>query len=323
MYFKTFNDLTDCIRNNLWRIPKDIGLVVGIPRSGLLAANIIALLLNRPLTDVEGLIENRIISAGKRLGGGDSNQYIKECDRILVIDDSLATGRVMRNTRDLIENAGIEKEIIFGAVYTVKEFRNAVDIYFEICPLPRFFEWNLMHHHSVLKKACVDIDGVLCIDPTEEQNDDGPNYTNFIHDASPLFVPTVKVGALVTCRLEKYRDATVKWLLRHNIRYDHLIMWDLPDKAERLRRGGHAKFKAQAFRSFDWADLFIESSLDQAIEIVEIARKPAICIEKPMLVTPSNSSLMKGILRKTPGAIQKKTERFMHIIHQYILKLNR
>jgi uncharacterized HAD superfamily protein len=31
-----------------------------------------------------------------------------------------------------------------------------------------------------LKKACFDIDGVLCADPLPEQNDDGEKYINFL-----------------------------------------------------------------------------------------------------------------------------------------------
>ena len=34
-------------------------------------------------------------------------------------------------------------------------------------------------NHTTLEKACFDIDGVLCVDPADEQNDDGENYTDF------------------------------------------------------------------------------------------------------------------------------------------------
>ena len=39
--FVTIGDLSDTIKRNIWKIPHDVDLVVGITRSGTLAANII------------------------------------------------------------------------------------------------------------------------------------------------------------------------------------------------------------------------------------------------------------------------------------------
>ena len=48
----------------------------------------------------------------------------------------------------------------------------------------------------------MDIDGVLCADPTPEENDDGEKYRHFLLNAPPLFIPKVTIGTLVTSRLE-------------------------------------------------------------------------------------------------------------------------
>ena len=62
-------------------------------------------------------------------------------------------------------------------------------------------------HHLWLASACVDIDGVLCIDPTAEENDDGPRYREFLSCAKPLYLPTVPVGALLApVRKVSHRD---------------------------------------------------------------------------------------------------------------------
>ena len=50
MNFRTVSDLTKTIMKKIDIIPSDIDLIVGIPRSGLLVANYIALLLNKPIT---------------------------------------------------------------------------------------------------------------------------------------------------------------------------------------------------------------------------------------------------------------------------------
>ena len=41
MQLKTYNDLQKDIVGNLWKIPNDVDLIVGIPRSGILAASFI------------------------------------------------------------------------------------------------------------------------------------------------------------------------------------------------------------------------------------------------------------------------------------------
>ena len=63
MNFRTFGDLNRTIFSHIHTLPKDIDVVAGIPRSGLLAANIIALYLNLPLTDIDSLSEGRLYAA--------------------------------------------------------------------------------------------------------------------------------------------------------------------------------------------------------------------------------------------------------------------
>lgn len=60
MNYRSIVDLNSDIKKWISELPNDLDLIVGIPRSGLLVANLLALHLNLPLTDVEGLIENRI-----------------------------------------------------------------------------------------------------------------------------------------------------------------------------------------------------------------------------------------------------------------------
>ena len=52
MQYRTIRDLSDLIRRNLWKIPHDIDLVVGVPRSGMLPASMIALYLNTKFTSI-------------------------------------------------------------------------------------------------------------------------------------------------------------------------------------------------------------------------------------------------------------------------------
>lgn len=94
----------------------------------------------------------------------------------------------------------------------------------------------------------MDIDGVLCVDPTPEENDDGPRYREFLLNAQPLFIPRTEVGTLVTSRLEKYRPETMAWLKKNHVKYDKLVMLDLPNKEARQRANCHASFKAKEYK---------------------------------------------------------------------------
>ena len=82
-------------------------------------------------------------------------------------------------------------EIKYCAIYSVPEHTRSVDYHFEILDYPRFFQWNIMNH-GILKKACLDIDGVLCVDPTPEENDDGPRYREFLLTPNPYSFPVPK-----------------------------------------------------------------------------------------------------------------------------------
>lgn len=149
-------------------------------------------------------------------------------------------------------------------------------------PTPRLFQWNYLNH-AVAGRACFDIDGVLCFDPSEEQNDDGPKYVDFLLHARPLYIPGYKIAALVTSRLEKYRPQTEQWLRENGVQYDKLYMLNVASKEERIRLGCHADFKAETYKRLDDCILFVESNSRQARQIAEkaesrsSARKPTKC----------------------------------------------
>jgi len=283
MYYRNIPDLNKIILQRLNIIPRDFDLIVGIPRSGMLPANLLALYLNRPYTDIHSFLNGHIYKAGARGQFFD----IKEFKKILVVDDSIASGSAMDKCRESLKDLSSDFQIEYCAIYVIPGKEKLVDYYFEIVPLPRYFQWNIFNHTS-LEKACFDIDGVLCVDPTEEQNDDGPIYKDFILNAPPLFIPGSKIGTIVTSRLEKYRKETETWLAANKIRYNELVLLDLPDKEARMRANSHAEHKAKTYKSSEYV-LFIESSLSQAIEINRITKKPVLCTENFEMIFDSES----------------------------------
>ena len=273
MYYKNISDLNLTILRRLSVLPRDFDLIVGIPRSGMLPANLLALYLNRPYTDIDSFRNGHIYKSGERGQFFDINDYKK----ILVVDDSIASGSAILKSKEKLKEVEVNFDIKYCAIYVIPGKEDLVDYFFEIVPLPRYFQWNIFNHTS-LEKACFDIDGVLCIDPTEEQNDDGEKYLDFVLNAPPLYIPGSKIGTIVTSRLEKYHEATETWLKNNKVRYNKLVMLDLPNKEARQKANSHAEHKAKTYKDNQYF-LFIESSLSQALEINKITKKPVLCTE--------------------------------------------
>jgi uncharacterized HAD superfamily protein/hypoxanthine phosphoribosyltransferase len=272
LQYRNYEDLNKLIHQADLQPYRDVDLVVGIPRSGMIPAYMIGLLLNCPVTDIESFVAGVEAFVGNRL-----SQNKRQIKQILVVDDSIKFGRQLQSVKEkLLKFNSIEFKYL--SIFATSESRSLVDYCMEIIDQPRVFQWNLLNSW-IFEYSCVDIDGVLCEDPTEEQNDDGLNYLHFLQHARPKYLPPCKVDVLVTSRLEKYRQETETWLKKHGIQYHKLEMLDLPDKETRVRLGIHATFKSCIYRKYDQSALFIESSKYQSEEIHKQTGKNVFCIE--------------------------------------------
>ena len=273
-FFRTYNDLIHIIKTKTSQLRQlNISSIIGIPRSGMIPAYMIGNLLNIPVYSINEFISNTKNSlTGRTLEVRNGN--------IMVIDDSVLSGNSINKAKKMLSNK--KNNFIYAAVYATQKSKDYVDFYFEQTNMPRIFEWNYLNHPNCINWA-FDIDGVLCIDPTEEENDDGEKYINFILNAKPLFIPKYTIGALITSRLEKYRKYTEYWLKQNNIKYNHLIMLDLPSKKERIKQKAHAKIKWQHYKERKDLILFIESEESQAIEIANNSGKDVICTKNNKL----------------------------------------
>ncbi|WP_377519775.1 hypothetical protein [Priestia megaterium] len=324
MNYRSYSDLSCVIRDNIPLLQsKEFDLIVGLPRSGMIPAYMIALHLNKKCCDIDSLVNNVALKTGSTRKSKEDILYPNEAKNILIVDDSIWSGKSL--TSELLRMPDdIKSKITTLAIYSTKKVRDDVDLILEYLPTPRVFEWNIFHH-SIVERSCFDIDGVLCIDPTEDQNDDGEQYVNFLLNALPLMIPTGKVHSLVTSRLEKYRPQTEDWLKRNGIKYDSLIMLDLPSKEERQRLGIHASHKAEAYKKSN-QDLFFESERAQAIEIHRLTKKPVYCIETNEMFTKgkiisaikssnnTKKSYLINLLKKLPKPIYSTFRYFYRLI---------
>jgi uncharacterized HAD superfamily protein len=291
MNYRSFSHLSEDIRRGLGKLQtSNFDLVVGIPRSGMVPAYIVGLYLNVGVTSLDGLLANEAIKRGSTRRARVDIGFAQDATRILLVDDSISSGDSLASTLAKIPPE-LRDRVTTLAIYSSRPERSDVDIFFEHIPEPRVFEWNIFHR-SLLGRACVDIDGVLCRDPTAMENDDGERYIEFLLNADPLILPSYKIHSLVTNRLAKYRPQTEEWLARHGVEYDNLIMVDLPSSAERQRLGGHATHKAKYYVD-SGLDFFIESDTRQAREIAKIARKSVYCVDSTQVYS---HTLLSGAL---------------------------
>ena len=277
MEFRSYADLSRLLQDNLSRIPADVDLIAALPRSGTIPACMLALALNLPTTDLDALEAQLPIVTGQTRRFRQFSESLAAYRHVLVVDDTVHTGRNFTDARQRVAALGLKMKVTYAAVYASPEGVRHVDFHFEQCPFPRVFEWNYLHQ-ATLSEACIDIDGVLCLDPTNEQNDDGPLYREFLRCAKPRFRPETRVYHLVTNRLEKYRAETEDWLQANKVQFEKLSMLDLPSAAERRRLRAHAIFKGEVYRADHRAEVFVESEVRQAPVIAALAGKPVICI---------------------------------------------
>ena len=255
--------------------------VCGVPRSGMIPAAYIAIRRNIRLVELNDLLrepEGAIDRAPIR----ETNPIIRHNkryeNRLLIVDDSTSENSVTMSYLQEKLKDQTALDITYGAVYRAAP-SSKVDLFYRDVPLPRMFGWN-WYRHWWLQHAILDMDGVLCEDwkgPPEQNQDEA--FMQHLRTAKPLYIPDVHVTAIVTSRLERYRKETQKWLERHGVMYQKLIMHPGPTPEARRKAGDHAERKAAAYMQFKDTVLFVESDVRQARKIHQLTKKPVLCVD--------------------------------------------
>lgn len=279
MNFVTYADLTNDVLAmvNDWDVHSRFCGVVGIPRSGMIPASIIATRYNLPLTDID-----HFLSSGGRFYpsrmAGDWVYANGNGRNILLIDDSIHAGSTMqwaireieRHTT-LCERAG---HICPVAVYGTGNHTISCGVYKKI-EQPRVFEWNWTRH-KIIEDAFVDLDGILCYDPPDGLR--GNDFKSWALQVKPRFVPSRKIRAIVSNRVEEYRTETEIWLKSQGIEYQELRL--IQGTEEERDKNNLAYNHKYARYDESESKLFIESDLTQANLIHSKTRKSVLCVDR-------------------------------------------
>jgi uncharacterized HAD superfamily protein/adenine/guanine phosphoribosyltransferase-like PRPP-binding protein len=282
LQYRNYDDLSRLVHDSDLNEFRDFNLIVGVPRSGMIPAYMIGLILNLPVIDIESYLSGVNPYVGSRM-----QKNWDDINKVLIVDDSIKFGGQIKKIREKVNHISTV-EFKYLAIYATTDSQFQVHKHLEIIDHPRIFQWNLLHSW-IFEYSCVDIDGVLCEDPTEDENDDAEQYLSFLQHVRPKYLPPCKIDVLVTSRLEKYRKQTEAWLLKMGVQYNTLEMLDLPDKATRVRLGQHAEFKANIYSRNKLAVLFIESNKVQAEKIFKITGKNVFCVENITMYAKEHS----------------------------------
>lgn len=262
-------------------LPPSLAGVAGIPRSGMIPATVLATHLHLPLFELTDRGRLNRLGHGSR-GYGFGFPAADEKAPLLVVDDTLYSGRAMRRTRNLLRH----RPSILAVVYARPEAVQAVDLYASALPSPHVLEWNWANNGTLAGNAtdpiygrgiACDFDGILCLDPTVPDSDTPEGlerYRRWLESARPLYLPRcAPVPLILTARLERFRPETEAWLKRWGFRWKRLVMHpaDLPSA-----RGDVAAWKAREYAA-SGCGFYAESDPGQAERIWRLSGKPVIC----------------------------------------------
>ncbi len=260
MNYRTLDHMSNLIRMNLSRIPK-VDCVVGIPRSGMIAAAQIATLTHQPLASIHEVMNG---SWGPSRRGGRWGGTTAGLNHILVVDDSVNGGETMQevvgNIKKILPNANIETLAVYVNPVHASEITYPLELVDR-----HVFQWNWFKIPRI-KKAVLDIDGVISTETTPGEREKGV----------PLFIPQRVVLAIATGRDESEREVTEKWLASHGIRYGKLFMSNPGRKAHATKIIAARETKAT------WV---VESSLWQAERIHIRTGLPVLCTDANRMFT--------------------------------------
>lgn len=268
----------DCYR--LLNYIEDCYCIIGVSRSGVFPASLLALFANSPLYSYEqnnGTITN--LGGGGRTRVMFNEQEEREYKNIYIVDDSAYSGRSIRIAKNRIQRQFPNKNIITMVLYAGSSVyeSNLIDYASRITD-EHWFEWNLFAS-PVTKGVCIDFDGILCRDFMPWEDDDGEVYLDVLKN--------MKLGNvrpqnhwpvdIITARLEKWREPTEEWLVKHKINYSNLIMGPWNNISERFNVN-IGKWKADMYKNLH-KTLFVESDLTQALEIYKYSGKDVLHYE--------------------------------------------
>ena len=247
--------------------------IIGVARSGVIAASVMATHYHLPLWTVSPVAKTlQPLGSGYRLG----DRGTPPRGRLLIVDDTACSGGTINQVLDTVKTVVDLRDVYTAAIYATAEAAAAIDAVAHVYPKPHFLEWNFANNVFSPRLAW-DFDGILCEDPRRYDTD--PAYHDHLENALPLYLPRRSPVCIVSARTEPFRPQTETWLRRHGVRWHTLILWDgdpekrwtTPDTVAAWKAKHIAELRDRGIKGY------VESDPRQAAVIAELAHIPVIC----------------------------------------------
>ncbi len=273
LHFYSFHDSFILAVDWANKLPQKYDCVVVIPRSGLAIGQIISQKHGVPLSTPESFIR------GEYWQSRDSGT--KEIKSILLVEDSVNSGRTMKDYQKLIAASNPNLKIATASLFASENSKKWIDHYYIELHKTTIFEWNLLSAGYQAGPLASDLDGVLCEDCPKELDDDGEKYVEWMRTVKPQLIPNFTIEAIITARLSKYRSNTEAWLKQQGVKYNQLIMLELPFAKDRsIKKVVSYKSRALTNCGATW---FWESNLFEASKIHKLTGFPVLNVNRMKL----------------------------------------
>ena len=277
-FITTASMIEDCKKYLLPKLAKlNIKGVIGVPRSGLLPASICALWLNVPIYTIGEQGQIYPLSNSSEFGGLRMKHFKEKSGHIVIIDDTISTGRSMDSFVSSIHST---ESVLKCGLYVRPEKIEDIDIHGMETHHPYLLEWCFFNT-SWMNTSLLDFDGIFSPDVPIDVCEDEDKYIEYITNVEPFYhrLPEMfQCRGIVTARLNKYREVTKEWLAKYGVEYDELHMY--PTEKEAIRDLNHiaesAAFKSEIY-SRSPAKIFVESNQSEAILINRKTKKAVVC----------------------------------------------
>ncbi len=264
--FTSFKQAEKDISEWIKTFPERYDLVLGIPRSGLYVASLVALKLGLPISTPSAFLRGEVW-----FSKGAATSVLRT---VLLVDDGVGDGfdgQMVQNF-NVLTQAFPNLRFVRAALYIYSNCANAVDLYYRFYDVQYLNreEWNLLHRKFGV--VGFDMDGTLCHDWDEKRYS---SYNEFIVCAEPYLIPNFKIDYIITSREERYRDETLAWLNKYGVKFGQLIM--------RKNRDKSAVFKATQIKALklDW---YFENNLAEAKFIHKKTGVPVLNVSSMSLI---------------------------------------
>lgn len=250
----------------------DYDIIIGVPRCGLLVASIIAAKGGKALASTDTVSRGELWNSRRAIS-------LDCAKRVLLVDDSLGTGKTIQRHQQAIKARYPHLEVDTASMIVHRENYHMVDYYYKIIPTPLILEWEIMDEAKVDILA-VNMEGVLCQPYQDSPGRNEEEYLRWVKGAKPYMIPSYHFDAVLSDRSERYRAESEEWLRIHNVQYRELRFSDLIGPG--VDQGVPNQQKIEHLNELK-PQMFFEYSMTSAQAIWDLTKIPTLSFEAMVL----------------------------------------